>query len=444
MTNNIKFEQLTEGQQNAFNTVVEALKIKGKNVTINGPAGTGKTTLTKFLINHLIDSGETGIQLAAPTHQAKKVLTNLSGMEAFTIHSLLKISPTTYEDSTKFEQGDAPDLSDCRVLICDEASMYDKELFKILLASVPSWCTIIALGDIAQIRPVSPNSNIPEVSLFFSHPKFEQVALTQVMRSNAPIIEVATEIREGKWIRECLNDGQGVHSMYREDGKSIANFMHKYFEIVKTPEDLFENRMLAYTNASVNNLNKIIRKKLYNTTEPFIKDEVLVMQEPLIKSHSFEGKKFSETIFNNGEMVRVLACRKGTKKISVYGVPEESEIGCWYLDVQSLDSDMTASIMVIEEESEMNRFQRFLSSVADHFKNGNLGNKRPNWKGWWELRSKFHKVKALPCGTIHKSQGQSVDNIFLYTPCIHKADVDLAAQLLYVGTTRARHNVYFV
>lgn len=444
MTNEITFDQLNEGQKNAFNEVLSTLKDDKQHITINGPAGTGKTTLTKFLIKHLIDSGETGIHLAAPTHQAKKVLSELSGMEAFTIHSLLKISPTNYEDSTLFEQSDAPDLSQCRVLLCDEGSMYDKQLFKILMASIPSWCTIIALGDVAQIRPVSPNSNIPEISLFFNHPKFKQVSLTEVMRSNAPIIEVATEIRQGKWIRESLVDGAGVHNMFSDDGKSVANFMHKYFEIVKTPADLFNNRVLAYTNASVNSLNKIIRKKLYQTSEPFIVGEVVVMQEPLIKTRSFEGKKFTEILYNNGEMVEILSCRKGTKKLSIGSVNEEEIINVWYLECKSIDSEITAPIIVIEDEKEMNRYQNYMSNVADFFKNGNHNGKRPNWKGWWELKSKFQKVKALPVSTVHKSQGISVDNVFVYTPCIHKADAELAQQLLYVATTRARHNVYYV
>ena len=107
----LQFDDLTEVQQNSFNAALEAMKTTGQHITINGPAGTGKTTLTKFLINHLVRTGESGIMLAAPTHQAKKVLSKLAGMEAQTIHSLLKINPTTYEDATLFEQSDVPDLS---------------------------------------------------------------------------------------------------------------------------------------------------------------------------------------------------------------------------------------------------------------------------------------------------------------------------------------------
>ncbi len=83
---------------------MRAIKEKKHHVTINGPAGTGKTTLTKFIIEALISTGETGIILAAPTHAAKKILSKLSGKEASTIHSILKINPVTYEENVLFEQ----------------------------------------------------------------------------------------------------------------------------------------------------------------------------------------------------------------------------------------------------------------------------------------------------------------------------------------------------
>ncbi|ADI96262.1 Dda DNA helicase [Acinetobacter phage Ac42] len=442
----MNFEDLTEGQKNAYTAAIKAIETvpsssaEKRHLTINGPAGTGKTTLTKFLIAELIRRGERGVYLAAPTHQAKKVLSQHAGMEASTIHSLLKINPTTYEDSTTFEQKDVPDMSECRVLICDEASMYDLKLFQILMSSIPLCCTVIALGDIAQIRPVEPGAFEGQVSPFFTYEKFEQVSLTEVMRSNAPIIDVATSIRTGNWIYENVIDGAGVHNLTSE--RSVKSFMEKYFSIVKTPEDLFENRLLAFTNKSVDDLNKIVRKKIYNTLEPFIDGEVLVMQEPLIKSYTYEGKKVSEIVFNNGEMVKVLCCSQTSDEISVRGCSTKYMVRYWQLDLQSLDDpDLTGSINVIVDEAEINKLNLVLGKSAEQFKSGAV---KAAWADWWKLKRNFHKVKALPCSTIHKSQGTSVDNVFLYTPCIHKADSQLAQQLLYVGATRARHNVYYI
>ncbi len=447
----LTIDDLNEGQRHAFESIISTIKTGTKSalmanepehITVNGPAGTGKTTLTKFLIDHLISKGENGVMLAAPTHQAKKVLSKLSGMDAVTIHSLLKINPTTYEDSTAFEQSDAPDFSECRILICDEVSMYDRELFKILMASVPSWCTIIGLGDIAQIRPVAPGSSRPELSAFFFNKKFKQVSLTEVMRSNAPIIEVATEIRNGGWIRENIIDGHGVHDL-SEVGKSVSNFMSKYFSIVKDADMLFDNRMLAYTNKSVDNLNKVIRQRLYDTQAPFIKHEVLVMQEPLIKTYSMNGKSFSEILFNNGELVRILDCVETTVPLFIKGIDAKEQIKVWHLQVQGVDSPVIAELQVIYDERQQNIFQFYMAKAAEEFKSSKTG-PRPNWKGWWKLKGQFQKVKALPCGTIHKSQGSTVDSSFLFTACIHKADPDLAQQLLYVAATRAKNDVYFI
>lgn len=443
----ITYEQLTLGQKAAFDAAISAIESKAtprKHLTINGPAGTGKTTLTRALIQELIRKGQHGIFLAAPTHQAKKVLSKLAGIEAQTIHSLLKINPNNYEDQTVFEQKDIPDLSDCEVLICDEASMYDTKLFNIILNTVPSRCLIIALGDVAQIRPVAPGATNAQISPFFVNERFTQVSLTEVMRSNAPIIKVATEIRQGGWIRQELVDGQGVHDL--SSTESLRNFFNHYFEIVKTPNDLFETRMLAYTNKSVDNLNNIIRKRLYETDEMFIRDEVIVMQEPLIKQFEFEGKKFSEIIFNNGEMVKILDCIETSDMFTLKGHAGSVMLRYWKLDIEAIEPNAEGAlqrgqICILSSVDEQNKLAYMLGKAADSYKSGAI---KAQWSHWWKLKRTFHSVKPLPCSTIHKSQGMSLDNTFVFTPCIHKADAELAKQLLYVATTRSRNNVYFI
>lgn len=441
--NEITYENLTNCQKNAYDAFLEAM-VNKTHLTINGPAGTGKTTLTKFIVKTLITQGVRGVYLAAPTHQAKSVLSKLAGIDAQTIHSLLKINPMTYEDTTEFVQSDTPDMADCDVLICDEVSMWDRKLFSILMDTIPSKCVVIGLGDIHQIRPVSPGSTVPELSAFFFNPKFKQVTLDQVVRSNGPIIQVATDIRNGKWIYGNLVDGEGVHDLRIDTDKPVAKFMHTYFDIVKHPNDLFETRMLAFTNKSVDNLNKIIRKKLYQTDVAFINDEVLVMQEPLIKTIEFEGKKFSDTVFHNGEMVRISKCEEVQKTIFLKGIEGVLVIKAWHLNLKSETTGKVGEITTISDEAELGKLQYFLGKAAGQFKEMKGQGLRPAWNKWWEIKNGFKKVKPLPCGTIHKSQGSTIDNAFLYTPCIHYADAQLASQLLYVGATRARNNVYFI
>lgn len=443
--NSITFEQLNQGQRDIFEAVKEALGKPGSRLCINGPAGTGKTTLTKFIVEYAVKSGILGIVLAAPTHTAKRILSQSVGMQAETIHSLMKINPNTYEENQIFEQREMPDMSKVNVLICDEASFYDRKLFDIILNTVPSWCIILAFGDDAQLRPVAPgdlgNTN-PPLSPFFTDPRFKQYGLTEVMRSNAPIITVATDIRQGKWIYPLEIDGQGVYEHAGDNG--LKSMLIKFFSNVKTADDLYENRIFAYTNKSVEKLNQIVRKHLYKATEYFLKDEVIVMQEPLLVELNFEGKTFKEVIFNNGENVRINRIFPAQFPLSARNVDANVTINYFRLDVVSIDEEnegTKATINVIADPNEQQKLEFFLAKTAGAYKSGQV---KAYWKDFWAVRNKFSKVKALPARTIHKAQGCSVDNSYLYTPCMHVADTDLALQLLYVGATRARHNLHYV
>lgn len=442
----VKFEDLNKGQKLAFDIIVDIIKQRnGGRVTLNGPAGTGKTTMTKFIIEHLIKNGVHGVALAAPTHQAKKVLSKLAGMEANTIHRLMKINPTTYEDQDTFEQREMPDMSKINVLVCDEASMYDGKLFKIILNTLPSWCVILGIGDREQLMPVEPGGDgTPAISPFFTHPSFKQVYLDEVMRSNAPIIQVATEIREGGWLRPNIIDGHGVHEFNSQT--ALKDFMMQYFSIVKTADELFETRMLAFTNKSVDKLNNIIRRKLYETETTFIKDEIIVMQEPCMKELEYDGKKFNEIIFNNGDLVRIKDAVLTSGFLSAKNVSTRQMINYWALEVETIDPEDEYRIEVIKvlPPEQTDKFYMFLAKVATTYREMKAAGKRPPWDDFWKAKRMFLKVRALPVSTIHKSQGVSVDNSFLYTPCVHVAEATLAKQLVYVGTTRARHDVYYV
>lgn len=438
----VTFNDLTDGQKNAFETALKRIDQK-KHMTIRGPAGTGKTTLMKFLLNELDRRGYNGVILTAPTHQAKKELSKAAGRLANTIHSVFKINPVTLEENCIFEQRQLPDLSKARVIVVDECSMPDRKLFDIIMNTIPSWCVIIAVGDHAQLRPVDLNGNgAGLLSPFFTDPRFLQVELTEIRRQgeNSPIIQVGTDIRNGKWIYPCVRDGHGVHQHMQ-----VADFMKAYFNVVKKPEDFHTSRCLAYTNKTVDKLNTIIRKHIFKTDFPFVLGEILVMQEPLMQELSYQGKKMQEIIFNNGQHVRILQIKQGTKTIRARGMDDEVDIEYFRLEVESTEEEedeyAKTWIDVIVSDHEINKFNYYQARTAQAYKSGEV---KAWWKDFWSNKNEFVKIKPLPAQTIHKSQGSTFDNGFMFTGCIHSADIDLAQQLLYVGTTRARHDVHYI
>lgn len=440
----IKFEDLTVGQKDAFNKALECIGTK-KHITIRGPAGTGKTTLMKFLLDELYKRGTNGIILTAPTHQAKKELAKAAGRPANTIHRIFKINPVTLEENYIFEQRELPDMSKCRVLVVDECSMPGRKLFDIIMNSVPSYCTIIAVGDHAQLRPVEvegTESGGAALSPFFTDPRFTQVELTEVRRQgeNSPIIQVATDIRNGRWIYPCVRDGEGVHQH-----QDLRSFMVEYFRKVKSQDDFMGNRCLAYTNKTTDKLIQIIRKQVLKTEVPFIPDEVLVLQEPLMVEVSFGGKRMQEIIFNNGQLVRVLRTEERVTNIKARGMEDSVDIKHFRLEVESYDDEnddyAKAWINVITDQHELDKFFMYQARTATAYKSGEV---KAYWKDFWKNKYEFIRVRSLPAQTIHKSQGSTIDNGFLFTGCIHSADAELAQQLLYVGVTRPRHNLHYI
>lgn len=436
-------KDLTDGQKLAIsmakNVIEKASRVKGQfnvsinHLTIKGPAGTGKSTVMKFILDWIRNSG-IKVCLSAPTHQSKKVLSDIVGEEVSTIHSVLKINPSTYEEKMYFEQRSSPNLETIDVLVCEEASLYDSKLFEILMNSIMPWTVIIAIGDQAQLRP----GNDDNISRFFTDKRFKVVELTEIKRSNTPIITVGTEIRTGGNLGPCIIDGHGVHS-----NTSVKEFLTNYFSIVKQPSDLYETRVMAFTNKSVDTLNKIIRKELYKTVYPFIKDEVVVAQDPYIQSIEIDGKKFEEIVYNNGELLKINDVRPVIKKFRCKNYPNTIEIEYMSLQVESIDYPNGLHwINVLVDDENLYKTHSFLSKVADHYKSGQC---RPAWKDFWKIKNHFNKIKPLPVSTIHKSQGTTVTNSFLYTPCTYKyADYELMNQLLYVGVTRARTDVYYI
>lgn len=443
----ITFEDLTKGQVLAHDGVMDIIEGREPkiHILIKGEAGCGKSLLTKFILESILKTGIRGVILTAPTHQAKNVLANLAGRDANTIHSILRIKPDTYEDIKIFEQADVPKLDDCEVLICDEASMYDDKLFDILMRSVPSRCIIIAIGDEEQIRAVDPYDS--KKSPFFRDKRFKTFSLTEVKRATGPILELARHVRAGNWtgasdIEDIEKDGESITVV--DDPKKV---LLEYLKNVKTPEDFKNNRILAYTNKLVDSCNKVIRKKIYGKDVPdFVKDEVIVMQEPVTKKISIGGVMLDETLFNNSERVKILSCEYTSDFFSLTGVPGKIMIRYWELKIESdeEDNNVTSTIKVITDDDEKAKLQDLLNNAAIVYKDRSSG-QRPNWKEFWKLKGNFKSVKYLPACTLHKSQGASIDNCYVFASQVDSNDhlsAEEKRELLYVGLSRARKKLY--
>ena len=116
---------------------------------LTGGPGTGKTLTINAVIRYIINNEPDAIiKLCAPTGRAAKRMSELTGMEAFTIHRMLKIGPGNIQMS---EEEDF----EADYVIVDESSMIDQSLFHILITAIyNAGASILLVGDKDQLPPV--------------------------------------------------------------------------------------------------------------------------------------------------------------------------------------------------------------------------------------------------------------------------------------------------
>ena len=122
--------------------------LENKFSIITGGPGVGKTTIVKALVDIYRRKNLT-VTLAAPTGRAAKRMTESVGVQAQTIHKLLKLNPVT---NRFVHDSENPILSD--VFIFDETSMIDVRLASELLSAIPDQACVVWVGDTDQLPSV--------------------------------------------------------------------------------------------------------------------------------------------------------------------------------------------------------------------------------------------------------------------------------------------------
>ena len=245
---------LTAKQEEGLRIAVARYKAHEAYTTISGYAGTGKSTLIKFIIAALGLEPEQ-VCYVAYTGKAAQVLKQKGCPNPFTAHKLLYKAKPMPNGTFKFEPKPALDEG-LEVIIVDEVSMLPKEMWLRLLSH---HIHVIACGDSFQLPPIDKDSD----NHVLDHP---HIFLDEIMRQayDSEIIRFSMWIREGKPINEFPASGQQVMFVKPEE---IVTGMYDWAD-----------QILCATNAKRNAINVNMRQIKGFGPEPAIGDKIISLR----------------------------------------------------------------------------------------------------------------------------------------------------------------------
>ena len=325
---------------------------------ISGYAGCGKTTLARKIPEQL---NIVNYKMLAPTGKAATVLGN-----AQTIHSYLYNAKKDERTGELHFYRKDPSQFHEMLLIVDEISMVNKELMQDLRSlNIP----IIGLGDPAQLPPVNGTNDIllkPDIFL------------TKVYRNDGGLLELATDIRNGKKLKREYDSVQ-----FRRN--SIMRDLHLLSD---------DSIIICRYNKTRNELNAKIREKVKQFKEPIeVGDKLIVLNNS------------RTTGLMNGSIVQVLN-----------------------IDYVNLDYDFA----IIDIKNDIGVIQKVKVNL-----NVILGT--PSKLRQSRYDDSILSVDYAYAITCHKSQGSEFKEVFVI---VEGEQYDDFQQWYYTAVTRARSKLY--
>lgn len=162
---------------------------------LTGGPGTGKTTTIRAIL-HLYEEQGYRVMLAAPTGRAAARMEELTGYPASTIHRLLGVSYDMSGNMVFLHDTGMP--LECDVLVVDEMSMVDVDLFYHLLRALRLGSKLILVGDSNQLPSVGAGDLLQDL---LQSGKIPTVCLEAIFRQSAQsrIVTNAHKIIHGEY-----------------------------------------------------------------------------------------------------------------------------------------------------------------------------------------------------------------------------------------------------
>lgn len=393
--------ELNDKQKQGLDIAVDRYKRKERYTVISGYAGTGKSTLVKFIVAALPNiNPDEDVIYTSFTGKATQVLQKKGNKNVSTLHKLL-FESIPKPDGTFFRK--PVEFIPYKIVIVDECSMVPKELLQRLIKYNVH---IICLGDPGQLPPINKN----EDNHLLDHP---HIFLDEIMRQEAEseIINLTMDIRAGK-------------PLARYQGKEVQ-VLNK--DELTTGMLLWADQIICAKNETRIALNNQMRDLLGRSGGPQDGDKVICLKNnwdiysvndnPLVNGTIGYLKDSFSTYIN---LPRQITSDGQPKKLDILTAnfisDTEEDYGILNMDKQLITTGVPG--LDWKTSYKMGRNWRFQDKIPDQFTYG----------------------YAITC---HKSQGSEWDNVLVIEEGF-PFEKEEHKQWLYTAATRAAKKLVII
>ncbi len=401
---------------------VELINEGKKILFLVGYAGTGKSTTSKMILELLsLRYGRENVITCALSGIASQRIADTTGFESSTIQSLL----------SKHEQAEHLPY---KVVLVDEASMINSQLFARLLAKIDKNAVLIVVGDDAQLPPIGAGNVLSDVLELSFVPI---VKLTKIYRQSEEqaIAVLANEIRQGRVpqykkayedfrfidvsiqnyyaLKNSLSQKELQEVREQNHQNIIAELLHLVLEHIEKARYRLKNKQIKeYLNyfqvitpmkggtLGVENLNKILQEYFNPNPKNCLKkgEREFRLMDKVVHTKNENMASWSSEGFKNDE--------PSDKRRVFNGM-----IGLLF----RIDKEEDAAYVFYPSEDVVVRYD------TDEV---------------WEYLSLSYAL------TIHKTQGMEYDIVTI--PMSFSHYIMLNTKLIYTAITRAKHRCFVI
>ena len=416
---------------------------------LSGYAGTGKTYLMGRVLQYIKGAVRMPVALTCPTHKALKILKDhTQADDLYTCHSYLGMREDIDHNGNQIfvKNKNSYKPAPCegyKITIVDEASMLDDVLFDEFEDMVVVGHKVIFVGDSLQIPPVNQANSLPfEVSVHRDL-SFKVSTLNTIVRQakDNPIIGTSMAIREhiNRPVPELSyqSDTSGLLGVRYAAKEEISSLMGEILDMFAS--DHFKDnpdyvKIIAWTNATVDKYNRIVRAHLFGENIP----KIIVGDKMTADARYLEG---NNVLIKNNEDLEVVKAEIATDNV---GPDLNLQVYKCVVKVFGLDGESEeVAVKILHEDAEKD-----FKAILNVFRNKALAEKKGTyhhkeaWRNFYKFKDRYLRAKYSYAITCHKSQGSSYDHavVMMYDIIRNPKTVE-RNRILYTACTRPRYTL---